>query len=87
MKADVELCLNHKLLEIESQLKHSHEKGRAEAEARVSGNIETNSNAFYTFAKESASVTYKIGPLYVTYCSLTPGPQVISKLLIMFSYN
>ena len=69
------------ILEIERKLKHSHEKERAEKEARVVANIKTNPKAFYRFAKESASVRYKIGPLISDNGSLTSDSQAISEIL------
>ncbi|XP_036369725.1 uncharacterized protein LOC118768055 [Octopus sinensis] len=50
------------LLEIENQIKLSHEKGRAEKEKRAVESIKTNPKAFYRFAKETATAQYKIGP-------------------------
>ncbi|XP_014769691.1 uncharacterized protein LOC106868784 [Octopus bimaculoides] len=46
--------LKRTLLEIENELKRSHEKERAEKEARVVKNIKTNLKAFYRYAKEAA---------------------------------
>ena len=81
MKDGEESYLKQNLLMIESQLRHSHEKERAEKEARAVENIKIKPKAFYSFAKESASIRYKTGPLYEENGSLTADPQAISEIL------
>ncbi|WP_347046860.1 hypothetical protein, partial [Escherichia coli] len=81
VKGEKEAYLKQTLFEIENRLQHSHEKERAEKEARAIANIKTNPKAFYSFAKESASIQYKIGPLHREDGSLTADPQEISELL------
>ena len=67
--------LKRTLLEIENRIKHSHEKERADREARAVENIKINPKTLYKFAKESASVHYKIRPLFQGNSSLTTDSQ------------
>ncbi len=73
--------LNISLVGIESKLKRSHEAERAAKEAWAVENIRTNPKVFYSFAKETAAVRHKIGPLFEGSKSLTADPYKVSEIL------
>lgn len=73
--------LKIQLLEIEKNLQLSHGKERADKEAWAIDNIKSNPRAFYKFAKETASVHCRIGPLLEKDGALTGNPKRISEIL------